>query len=339
MANGEKRRILFILAVALAALAVGLWHGLPQVYVPDTHIIRNALGMAKTRDLWPPAGTYSTYPYLLAYLLLPVYGLTYLAGRATGAYGSAGEFGRRVVDDPTLVYMEGRLLVVFFGLAAVFYLYRTARRLNLSAKEAAGAALLLALNPLFVQFGHQARPWVPLVAGIAFTMYHAAGIALHGRKRDTLLAVAGAGLTAAMHQVGAVALILPLAATLGCRGKEAFSFKGLWRLSCMIMLFDCTAFFLGYGHRVFGGPPLEVIETGRAALDLGGQKIVFGMFSGGLAWKMMKALFGYDPVGVLAGTVGLCYGIFFSRTLSGLRFALACFCGFLLLFFLIFNRL
>ena len=84
MAGSERKLLTAVLLLAAAALGTGLWHGLPQVYVPDTHIIRNALGMAKSHDLWPPAGMYSTYPYLLAYLLQPIYGVTYFAGRTFG---------------------------------------------------------------------------------------------------------------------------------------------------------------------------------------------------------------------------------------------------------------
>ena len=48
--RGVKRGTLLFLAVAALALFLRLWpigHGLPRNYVPDTHVVRNALGMAK----------------------------------------------------------------------------------------------------------------------------------------------------------------------------------------------------------------------------------------------------------------------------------------------------
>ena len=46
-----------------AVFALALWlrwlpleHGLPRNYLPDTHAVRAALGMAKDKDLAPPVG-------------------------------------------------------------------------------------------------------------------------------------------------------------------------------------------------------------------------------------------------------------------------------------------
>ena len=97
-----------------------------------------------------------------------------------------------------------------------------------------------------------------------------------------------------MHQVGGVALLIPLAAFLAGRGRTAFSFKTLRIVVAMLLLFAVFAFFLGYGHKVFGGPAKSVIETEETAVDIGGQKLVLSMFKGGLAWKMVKALFGWS---------------------------------------------
>ena len=65
-----------------------LWpigHGAPTPdLVPDTHVVRNALHMLGDEDLVPPANAHSSYPYLLPYLLLPVYAADFLWGSLQG---------------------------------------------------------------------------------------------------------------------------------------------------------------------------------------------------------------------------------------------------------------
>ena len=334
----EKDRMLpVVLLLSTAALCVGLWHGLPQVYVPDTHIIRNALGMAKTMDLWPTTGTFSTYPYLLAYLLLPVYGITYAVGRVTGMYGSADDFGRAVIEDPSLVYMEARVMIAVFGVVAVYYLYRTARRLSLTPAVSAGASLFLAFNPLFVQLGHHSRPWIPIIAGICFTLYHSAGICLLSRKRDYFLASLGAGLTFAMHQVGGIALIIPVAAHMALQGRRLLSLGSIAKGVAIVLLFGIFALLAGYGHNLFGGAAVDVMPTDESNFELGGQKVVLSLFTFRDMWKTVYSLFGYDPVCITLGLVGLLWGMF-RRGFKGLRFALLMYSGFVLAFFLAYNN-
>lgn len=338
MDPGDVKKIALALCVAAGVLLAGIGHGLPEVYVPDTHIIRNALGMAAERNLWPPAGTYSTYPYFLAYLLLPIYGLTYLAGRGMGCYASPEDFGRQVVENPTVVYLEARLLVVLFGLAAVFFLYRTVRRLGGTPTRAAAAALFLGTGPLFVQFAHQARPWIPVTAGATAVLYFTLRAVQEGRRRDWVLAAAAAGATFAMHQVGGAVLFVPLAGYVAERhGRAWLRPRALGGGLGIVVLFAATALVLGYGHRVFGGPGREVIDTHARALDIGGQKLVFDYFSGALAGRMVQALVGYDPVALFLGVPALVIGLFRSRFFAGLRAPVAAFTLFVAALFLLYD--
>ena len=81
-----------ILLVSLALRLGPIDHGMPANHVPDTHVVRSALGMAKDKHPVPPVGKYSTYPNLIPYMLLPVYGTQFAVGRVTGAWGGAEEF-------------------------------------------------------------------------------------------------------------------------------------------------------------------------------------------------------------------------------------------------------
>src|SRR5262245_5519735 len=90
--------LLFFLPLSLRILPIR--HGLPRNYVPDTHMVRQALAMARDKDLAPRAGTYSFYPNLLPYLLLPCYAAEYGIGRASRTWSGPKEFGDRLLDHP-----------------------------------------------------------------------------------------------------------------------------------------------------------------------------------------------------------------------------------------------
>ncbi|MGB0333262.1 MAG: hypothetical protein ACPGPE_15740, partial [Planctomycetota bacterium] len=75
--RSSRRLLLGVLLIGGLSCALRLWpigHGAPTPdFVPDTHVVRNALHMLGDEDLVPPANAHSSYPYLLPYLLLPVY--------------------------------------------------------------------------------------------------------------------------------------------------------------------------------------------------------------------------------------------------------------------------
>ena len=64
--GGRRQRRLLLGVVLIGALscALRLWpigHGAPTPeFVPDTHVVRNALHMLGDRDLVPPANAYSS---------------------------------------------------------------------------------------------------------------------------------------------------------------------------------------------------------------------------------------------------------------------------------------
>jgi len=69
----RRCRLAVLLVLFLLPLGLRLWsidHGSPRNYVEDTHIVKNALGMAKDQTIAPPVNKYSSYPNLLPYMLL-----------------------------------------------------------------------------------------------------------------------------------------------------------------------------------------------------------------------------------------------------------------------------
>ena len=151
---------LTLLAIFLVALCLRQWpaeHGMPRRYVPDDHVVRNALGMARDKDPLPPMGTYSTYPYLVPYLLLPVYGAQYALGRAAGDWEDADEFGQRLLDEPGLAQVPARRLIGLFGALTALLVIAAGRSLGLGG-GAAVAGWLTATSLLSVQLSTHGLP-------------------------------------------------------------------------------------------------------------------------------------------------------------------------------------
>jgi len=303
-------RAVMLLLAALTFLSLD--HGLPQRYVPDDHAVRCALGIAqdvgegKVGLLWalvPPAGKYTTYPYLLPYADLAAIGGTYVAGRVVGAWHGTGEFRDRVLADPTLAWLPARCVTALLALLLPWATFRAARELWRGKAAAALAALLAGSSLLVVQFAHTERPWAPMTALVAVTL--AASLRLQRKRgvRDVVAAGACAGLAAATHPVGALAFGLPALAVL------------LWRPGLRAVLAGVGAGLLV--ALVVGYPYLLVYhaDTGRGAIagqlgvegavDIGGQAFDPTRLSGALAGPVAAAWFGYDPVLVALGLIGL----------------------------------
>ena len=102
-----RRPLALVLVIVAALYAAALDHGMPHRFVPDDSAVKAALGIAQrmkedgplVERLVPPSGTYTTYPYLLPYAHLGAIGVRYVAGRATGEWGSANQFADVLYDE------------------------------------------------------------------------------------------------------------------------------------------------------------------------------------------------------------------------------------------------
>ncbi len=295
--------VLFVLPLALRLGPIR--HGLPVTsYVPDTHVVRGALGMAKEKNLVPPAGKYSSYPNLLPYLLLPVYGAQYAVGRATGAWGGAGEFGMRLLEDPARAHLPARVLVALFGALTAWVVFRAARAMGLGV-GAWAAAWLVATGHLHVHFSVQERPWVPMVFFLALASWAAAVHVRDGGAKSLLLSGACAGLAFATHQGGMVALGIPGLAWLfaPAGGVRQRVLRGV----------GCVALFAAIG--VLIGNPALFVHGSTAPADVAGGAVDRGIEISGQQFfyrfrfasltRLARAFFGNDPALVLLALGGL----------------------------------
>ena len=298
--RGRDLVLALFLALALRWSAVG--HGLPHyAYVPDNHVVKAALGMARDMDLTAPSGTYTSYPYLMPYMLLPIYGAWYGTGRLQGDWSSTAEFGGHLLEDPSTAYFMARWLVVAFALLLVAGVGRLTA--HVGSTRAAGLAACLAATALMPwQFSLMARPWVPLTALGVWALERAFQARMTGRTRTWLAAGALAGLSAACHQAGllfgplvGLVLLMPAGERAATRKLAGAGASALGFLAAAVVL--GYPFWLVHGGLSGGGPGQET------AVAVGGQGIRW-QFGGARAWVLARSLFGYDPMLVLLGIGG-----------------------------------
>ncbi|MHC4892402.1 MAG: ArnT family glycosyltransferase [Planctomycetota bacterium] len=304
--------LLFVLPAGLRLAAID--HGLPQNHVPDTHVVRGALGMAKDKTLAPPIGRYSTYPNLLPYTLLPVYAAEYVGGRALGRWGGSGEFANAVLDRPELVHLPARVVLALLASLASYFVYRAARVAGLGP-GAWVAGGLVATSLLHVQFSVQERPWAPLVTFTALSLWPAVRYVRAGRLGDLILCGIALGLGAATHQAGLPLLLVAglawAAGPLGWKRRDALVGR-LLHGSLAVGAFAVLALAVGSPQRFIHGAPEQGAVAGfeegaddlEADVQFGGQALVVE-----LRWEsaetLSRAFLGYDPLLLGLGLVGL----------------------------------
>lgn len=297
-----------IVALALLLRLAPIDHGAPRSYVPDGHMVRNALGMAQDKDPVPPITKYSTYPYLVPYLLLPVYGAQYAAGRASGAWSSSGEFAMRAKERPLLVVLPARALMALFGALTAWAVYRAARAAGMN-KGAFVAAFLTATSLLNVHLSTHERPWAALVFFGALAAWRVIEYTRSGARRELVFAGLAAGASFSCHQAGLAFLALPgIAWLLGPRAWKGDDLRArlVDGLAC-VALFALVAALVGHPYRLrYGATAAEQIIGGgqSGTLALGAQPLRLGL-SLDSAQRLSVSFFGYDPALALLGLAGL----------------------------------
>ena len=297
--------LLVLLPLALRVAPIG--HGMPRNYVPDSHVVRSALGMLRDKNPVPPVGKYSTYPNLLPYMLVPIYAAHFAAGMASGAWSGPAEYGEALTADPSTAHLLARLLVALFGALTPLVVFKLARELGLG-RGAWVATLLVSTSLLHVHFSVQERPWVPMAFFFALSAWAAA---VHGRRGDTrslVLSGAAAGLAFACHQAGLPSALLPALAW--AFGPVRWSGADLARravsaLACAAA-FAVLALLLGHPYLLVYGPTGTDAVVGGDAVDIsfGGQGLRFG-FRAESAQRLGLSLLTHDPVLVMLALAGL----------------------------------
>lgn len=303
--------LLFVLPLFVRGAA--LEHGSPRGYVPDTHIVRSALGMAKDRNPVPPVGKYSVYPNLLPYMLLPLYAGDFAIGRLTGRWAGQGEFKAHLQLHPEEPHLIARWLIAVLGSLLPLVLYAAARAAGLQ-RGAWVAGALAATCLLHVQFCTEERPWAPMTTFIALCAW---GAVLHvqtGSARALRWAGVAAGLAFATHQAGLTALgLCGLAWALspaGWRDLAQLRVRLKTGVVC-VALFLLVSVLLGHPYwLVHGRTAAEAVVGGAeqneaaGALTIGGMTLIPRLRMESFT-RLSRVLVGYDPLLLLLGLAGV----------------------------------
>lgn len=298
--------LVLLCALPLALRLLPIEHGGLKNYVPDSHIVRAALGMAKDKDLAPPVGKYSHYPNLLPYMLLPAYAAQY----TFGPWKDAREYGDHLLDHPEGARRIARILVALFGALTPWVVFRGARAMGLQG-GAWVAAWLVATGLLHVHFSVQERPWVPMTFFIALAAWPAALYVRDPRTRHLVGSGLAAGLALACHQGGLAAIGIPALAWLCAprrwKGRD-LAIRFGQGIAC-VAAFAAIALVVGHPYLVrYGWPARDQVIMGdvvadEGGLSVGGVSVLFDVRLASFA-RLSRALIGYDPIVVALGLAG-----------------------------------
>jgi hypothetical protein len=170
-----KYGIYFILSYAFLIRIVGIDFGLPYLYNADEpifvehskHILNGSLNPG-----WYGAGTLIIY--LLAILYAIILAIYFVYSCIMGNTHTLTEFKQIIVkilqSDPTLFYLPGRLLMVFFAVISIYMVYLISKKLY-SEQVGILSSFCLATSPLHIEHSRYIRPDIPTTMLIVFSIY------------------------------------------------------------------------------------------------------------------------------------------------------------------------
>ncbi len=327
----RKTPLLGLLALLVFSAGLRLFpiqHGLPDNHVPDTHVVRAALGMAQDRDPIPPVGRWSTYPNLLPYVLIPCYVGQFALGQIRGEWDEPGAYAKAIKASPERAHLLARVVLALISALAPLFVVLGLRAAGYG-RGAWCAGLLSASSLLLVQLATHERPWAPLATFIALSMWPAAIHARTGATRPLLLSGLAAALAFSTHQAGAFAVLIPaLAWASAPRGWQGAERRERLRIGFLCAgLFVVLALTVGHPYLIrYGITPTEAVAAGEQLagsqhVSIGGQSVVFQL-SAQTFQKLGKALVGYDPLLLLLALLGFAAGLKQRETRPAVGFAL-----------------
>lgn len=145
--------LIFIIGLFLRIYAIN-WQ-LPYLYQTEEYkTVNYALKMAATKSLNPK---FFEYPSLYLYFMLFVYGILFLIGKLLGFYASAEDFALKFLQDPTVLYIIGRIFSAIFGTLIIVFTYILGKMLY-NKRIGLFAALIISILPIWVVYSHYIKP-------------------------------------------------------------------------------------------------------------------------------------------------------------------------------------
>jgi 4-amino-4-deoxy-L-arabinose transferase-like glycosyltransferase len=197
----QKTVLALVLLLATVLRVWGLLHDLPFSYYGDElHFMKRAMAMG-TGDLNPH---WFHKPAFLMYVLAFFYGLYFVAGTLTGRFDSTAEFGASFLFEPAPFLIIGRLVIVAFGVATVYVVYRIGRRVYGTPWAGIAAALVAAVLAPMVASSVTIKSDVPCGFLMALSLYVYLGTRETSRWRPLVIASLLAGVAMGTHYYGIV---------------------------------------------------------------------------------------------------------------------------------------
>jgi 4-amino-4-deoxy-L-arabinose transferase-like glycosyltransferase len=273
LARSNRITLLLLAGVLLVGLALrlgGAFHDLPFSYYGDEmQFVKRSMALG-SGDLNPH---WFNKPALLMYTLAFSYGLYFVAGYILGSFASVEQFGAHFLQDMGPFLLIGRLVVVAFGVATIYVVYRIADMVFRSRVHGLCAALAAAVMLPMVAGAQVVKADVPAAFFVCLSFYWY----LRSIERNRFLPLAVAALVAgvAMGTKYYGIMLLPgyvIAELLRFVRREATWKQAVLRSAAVGALF-------GFGFLMVS--PFNVIDPTWRYMIFAAVKAKLGMGSGG----------------------------------------------------------
>jgi hypothetical protein len=204
-----------VLVVAAGLRLTAIGSGIPYALGPDEPaIVDHVVQMLRDGSLRPP---FFDYPGLVFYLHLPVAGLRFLAGVASG------EWETMAAANGAEFYLWARVATALCGVATVFLVFRIGLRWG--ARHGLLAAALLAVMPMHVRESRYALTDVPMTFFVTLAVLLSLRAYASPRLLAFVLAGAAVGFGTAIKYTAGAALLVPLLAAWLVKGARHGALK------------------------------------------------------------------------------------------------------------------
>lgn len=311
-----------------------LGHGLPGLFVPDTHSVRNALGMLKDKNPVPRSNQYSSYPYLYSYFCLPLFAADYAVARVDGRASSTAEYQQWAGAHLERFHYLARWISAVAG-AVTAAVIAAAAALIAGRRAGLIAGLLSATSPMFLLMSAHERPWTCVLAFSSLSAFFALRALREPATKFFVWSGAAAGAAAGCHQLGMGSILLPAAATFftftGGAGIQRSLRLGVAALAAVCVMFLAgNPYYLVHGLR--GAVPTKLTND-LTDVSIGGQGLKF-IFD---ARYTGEALLGLVSLEGVVCALGLAGGFLFIKSRQRAAWILLAFAAPITVFFLFYT--
>lgn len=253
----ERAAILLILLIAAAIRIHGVGFGLPALNDPDEPLfMMTALDMLRSGD--PNPGWFGHPATLTFYAIALVMVAVAAIGILTGRFADLDAFVAAAYADPSILFLPARLFFVACGVLCVWLTWRLGKRLG-GERLGLGAAALLAVNSVHVEYSQVIRTDVQMTVFVLLAMLASLDILERGRLRDHVLAGIWVGLGVATKWPAALIIFSPLTAALAWGVPQGRVLRPLAALAGAAAL------------TLFAVSPFLLIDYATVAQNLGGE--------------------------------------------------------------------